>query len=59
VVFGSARALSPEELTTAMEQSKAELKTATGEDAVRIKRQMVSMETMCHYYAECEQLAEC
>jgi uncharacterized protein (TIGR00730 family) len=57
VVFGSARALSPEELGLAIKQARSELKTATPEDAVRIRQRMTSMERMSRYYAECEELS--
>ena len=57
VVFGSARAFSPEELTQAMEQAKREAEVAPEAEALRIRHRMTYMERLARYYAECEQLS--
>jgi len=57
VVFGSARALSPEELADAMRQARYELEQAPDSERQRITLHMTRMERMSHYYAEAEQLS--
>ncbi|HEY3295453.1 MAG TPA: TIGR00730 family Rossman fold protein [bacterium] len=57
VMFGSARALSPEELDVAMRQARAEAEQASAADRKRIMHRMSCMEKLSRYYAETEQLA--
>lgn len=58
VVFGSARALSPEELDTAMRRARVEMENASEADRQSILRRMTCMERMSGYYAEAVQLTK-
>ena len=57
VVFGSARALSPEELGDAMRLAKLEADKAPDKEALQIRHRMARMERMARYYAEAQQLS--
>jgi uncharacterized protein (TIGR00730 family) len=57
VMFGSARAHSPEELGDEITALRAKLETAKGEDARQIQRRMTNAERMTRYYSEASELA--
>jgi uncharacterized protein (TIGR00730 family) len=56
VVFGSARARSPEMLELDMRAWQEQLKTAAPERAVRIRQRMTAAEQLAKYYTDCSRL---
>jgi uncharacterized protein (TIGR00730 family) len=57
VMFGSARALSPEDLAKAMQQQSAQLEAASGAEILAIRQRMAGMERMTKYYNDCARLS--
>lgn len=57
VMFGSARARSPEELDAEMKLARAQLEKASSAEQITIRDRISGMERMTHYYADAAQLS--
>ncbi len=57
VMFGSARARSPEELDSEMKLARAQIEQATPAEQVRIRNRISGMERLSRYYADASQLS--
>ena len=57
VIFGSARALSPEELADKIRATQKQIEAAGEEDAARLREQITCFERMSRYYADAARLS--
>jgi uncharacterized protein (TIGR00730 family) len=57
VMFGSARALSPEELGVALKEAQEQLRTVGNGEGLKIRQRMAAQERMARYYADAERLS--
>lgn len=57
VMFGSSRALSPEELAEKIRETWRTLETAADEEAIKLREQITSLEQMSRFYADAARLS--